>query len=398
MSPSSSLGAPSLAELMRVFSRLGVLGFGGPMATIAMMEEELVRKRGWLSSQRFGEMYAVCKLLPGPVSTQMAIYLGFECLGRSAGALCGFVFVVPSFLLVLGFSFAYVTYGLTDRFVALFSGMQAGALVVILLSTWQLYKPHRQRLQAWGVALFCFGWVAWNPRLEPLLILGFGAFGAWSASRKSPASAPAPSTSPREAASTVVGSVGFLGMTRAMAPDRLAQLFWTCFKAGAFTFGTGLAVVPLLEGDAVTRFGWLTHAEFMDGLAIGQITPGPVVITSTFIGFKTAGLIGAIVATIGMFLPSFINILLIVPRIWRKLAGTPAATGFTIWAIPAVVGAIAGATVRLGFSALSTPLAIGAFSIAFLLALRIKIPAWLLIPGTGIAATLGAAAIHLLSG
>lgn len=354
----------TLRDIFPVFSRLGFLGFGGPVATIAMMEEETTRKRAWVSSGEFAEMLAVCKLLPGPVATQMAIFLGLRRGGRWGGLLSGLCFILPSFFLVLLFSYVYTRTGVVQKYQPLFTGMQSGALAVILLSTIQLGRPYRKDTRAWLVAAISAVVVLARPSFEPLVILAAGLLGIWLS---------------REPRSNRALGVAF---------PVLAQLFVTCLKAGTLVFGTGLAVVPMLEADAVARFGWLTHSEFMDGLAIGQITPGPVVITSTFIGYKTAGLAGAIAATTGIFLPGFINILFIVPHVFKRLSGTPAAKGFLSLAIPAVVGGIIGSGLRLGGQTLVTPLAGGVFALALFAGFRLKISAWMLIPAAGAFAAL----------
>ncbi len=357
-----------MKEIFLVFLRLGLLGFGGPVATIAMMEDEATRKRRWLSQERFTEIYAVCKLLPGPVATQMAIYLGLIRGGIRGGLLSGTLFILPAFLLVLGLSYLYTASGVTQRFSFALLGMQAGALVVILASTYRLSLPYQKRLGAWILAFGSAWIVAASPGWEPLIILFSGMVGAlyWT-----------------YGARLRNRTFSFIGI-----PIILTQLFWTCFKAGAFVFGTGLAVVRVLEGDAVQRFHWLTHSEFMDGLAIGQITPGPVVITSTFIGYKTAGLPGAFVATFGMFLPAFFNVLFLVPRIWKRFSGTPGAQGFSAWAIPAVIGGILGTSVHLGWMTLQTPFAIGMFTLSSWIAFQFRPPAWLLLILAGLLGSL----------
>jgi chromate transporter len=166
------------------------------------------------------------------------------------------------------------------------------------------------------------------------------------------------------------------------------SFFWTCFKAGFVVFGSGLAIIPLLEHEVVATHGWITHAQFMDGLVIGQVTPGPVLITTTFIGFLLGGFPGACLATVGTFLPGFIIVLGILPRVWDRLAGTPWVAGFTRWAIPAVIGGILGVTIRLGRVAFLGGYApwplYAVFGLGLFAAFSRKIPAWLLIPAGGV--------------
>lgn len=356
MSESASNG--SLKEIVTVFLRFGFLGFGGPIAIMAQMEEELARRKKWVSVEHFAEMYAVFKVLPGTLSTQMAIYLGQRRCGRLGGVLAGVSFILPSFLLVLGLSYLYLNSGVVGTMPSgAFSGLQAAALVVILLSTVQLSKPFWKQRGSVVIALLSAVLVGLTPSWEPLWILLFGLTGVLQVKRRN-------------------------GLLLSISPAVLA-LFWMGFKAGAFVFGTGLAIVPMLEADAVTRYGWLTHQQFMDGLAMGQVTPGPVVITITFIGYKVAGFLGAAAATVAIFLPSFLNTLFIVPKVWRRFSNTPEAEAFSRWAIPSVVGAILAATLRLAWVTLSTPVAVVAFVVALLAAVRFRPPPWLLISSAG---------------
>ncbi|MBY0472535.1 chromate transporter [bacterium] len=347
----------ALREILRIFLRLGLLGFGGPVAVIAMMEEEVSRRRKWVSASRFSEMYAVCKMLPGPVATQMAIYLGYTKAGIRGGLTAGIFFILPSFLLVLGLSYFYVRSPSLSQLDYLFLAMQAAALGVILQSLFQMAKPYKKEVGAWFIMASAALITGFYPGYEPWVIL-------------------------------ICGISGALFASKIRSPFSLAELFWVCFKAGAFVFGTGLAVVPVLEADVVLKYGWLTHKEFLDGLVMGQITPGPVVITATFLGYKSMGFEGALVATFAIFLPAFINILFLVPRIWARFSGTAAAKGFVSWAIPAVIGGIAGTLTQLVGKSLTAPTYIGIFLISTIAGIRFGMPAWALIPVAGLASTL----------
>jgi chromate transporter len=376
------LSKKKMREILTVFLRIGLLGFGGPVATIAMMEEELCRKRNWLNSTRFTEMYSLCKMLPGPVATQMAIYLGYERAGVAGGLVSGSVFILPAFLLVLILSYFYVQYGVPQNLSPLFLGMQIGALSVILVSLVQLSKPYRTKWGAWIIAGVSAMIVGFSPGWEPIVILFWGlSGGAFFTYRERM----------KNKLYSWAGLFLFLlllfssGVSmKVLGETLLLQIFWVCFKAGAFVFGTGLAVVPVLENDVVQKFHWLTHSEFMDGIAIGQITPGPYVITATFIGYKAAGWGGAIVSTLGIFLPAFFNILYIVPRIWKKVRGSQAVTGFSAWAIPSVIGGILGALFSLGKTTLHSPFSVLIFLFILSVGIKFKIPGWVLIPLAGL--------------
>jgi chromate transporter len=283
---------------------------------------------------------------------------------------------------VLALSYLYVRSGalISGGASGFFTGLQAGAVVVILLSVFQLARPYRVRKDAWLLALISATMVFQRPRWEPLVIFVTGTLGAVQSMR------PARTENPDkgDSGSSTAKFHGVLLLSGAsLFQSNLWDIFWSCFKAGAFVFGTGLAIVPMLEADAVARFHWLTHSEFMDGLAVGQVTPGPVVITATFIGYKAGGLIGAILATVAIFLPCFFNVLWIVPRFWKRFGGTRAAQGFAAWAIPAVIGAIIATTIRLAAITLASGTLFGIFILSLLIALRFKPPAWLLIPMAG---------------
>lgn len=365
-----------------IFFRFGFLGFGGPIAVVGLLEEELVKKKKWLSSEKFSQLFSVCKLLPGPISTQMAIAVAEERAGKLGGLCAGFFFILPSFMIVLLLSIFYAHTPVVTRYAELFTGLQVGALIVIGLSIIQFVKPYRRSLRAWLIFTVSAVLVFYFPRYEPLVILFFGALGAVFFTPVS--RGPSEDRSPRAKKKTQFHSVFWLGIPATVYSAKLFDLFWMCFKAGAFVFGTGLAIVPVLEAEAVNRFHFLTHLQFMDGLAIGQITPGPVVITATFIGYQAAGLSGALVATLGMFLPAFINVLVLVPLIFGRFEKSPRSKSFSAFAMPAVIGAIFGASVHLGMLTLRSNFLLAVFLLGVLFAGLRKTPPWILIPAVGV--------------
>jgi chromate transporter len=278
-------------ELGKLFLRLGCIGFGGPLAAVGLIQREVVDQRRWLSAERFLEGFTLSQLLPGPTSTQVAIYVGYR-LHRLRGALItGGAFILPAFVLLTVLTWAYFRFGAIPAVQGLFYGMTPAVLAMILLSGYSLTKtaakdwPLQMIVAAGAVAV---GFLAFN------VLLLFALAGAltlllYRAPRKPTASL----------------------HLWAMPPlPLLAQLAWYFLKVGSLIFGGGLVIVPMLEQQVVNQFGWLTHREFLDGLALGQITPGPVVITATFIGYKVAGFAGAAVATVAIFLPSFVFVFL----------------------------------------------------------------------------------------
>ena len=358
--------------------RLGCLGFGGPAAVLSMIEEEFSRKRGWISVDRFSHLLTVCKLFPGPAATQMVIALGRIHHGVWGALTGGLIFILPAFSIVLALSAWYQQSAeVLSRAGLFWPGVQTGAIAAILGSVIQLARPYRKDIRAWIFGSVSAAVVAWRPQLEPLLILSFGliSYGGYRFSR-----------SPM--AMSLVLSIS--GLVDEAVRSKLLQIFWVCFKAGAFVFGTGLAVVPVLEADFVGRMGWLTHAQFMDGLAVGQITPGPVTITATFLGYQVLGLPGAMVATLGVFLAAFINGTFTIPRIWGHLGsqGAEGAASFIAGAVPAVVGGVLGMALRLSLQTWRSSAAHSwaiflVFFVASLAILWRKLPAGVVILGAG---------------
>ncbi len=367
-----------LKAVLQSFARIGFMGFGGPFAAIAMMEEEFVRRRGWVSPDRFAEIYAICKLLPGPIGPQVAIAVGKECSGVRGGVVAGLAFIIPSFLLVVGIAALYSSGHAIPKQDRLLHGVQLGALAVVFATSFQLFRPSIRLRRAWVLALVNAALTYLHPAMEPLYILGTGLFGVLiSRERLTPAQKEKP---PR--ALHVGVALALSGAT--LGQPALLQLFWTCFKSSAFVFGTGLAILPLLENDFVTRLQWITHAQFMDSIAVGQITPGPFTISVAFIGYLVSGWVGACVASLGMFLPSFINVLILLPRVWDRFKQSSASGVFVQWAVPAVVGCIFAAAIRLARMSVDQPIE-GIWVLVGIIALAWKrVPSWALLIVSGL--------------
>jgi chromate transporter len=348
-----------LSEIFWVFLKIGLTGFGGPLAAIGLFQTEIVEKHKWLTPEKFNQYLTVAKLLPGPVATQMAMILGRERGGIVGGFLAGLAFILPAFLIVLLLSVLYFQKSVFSiQSPNLFLGFQIAAIGVMLVSIFQMTKGTKLNL-TFAMIFLLGGWLTWqNPKQEVFILFSFGIAGYLLAK--------------------------FRNSPKTLDASLLAILFWVCFKAGAFVFGTGLAVIPFLAADVVNKYGWLSHNEFLDGIALGQVTPGPVVITATFIGYKVYGILGAFIATIGIFLPSFINILFLFPRYWSRLVQSKTFPAFVEWALPAILGGIAATILKLGAGVIVDFRSAVVLGLICILLIKKWVPPWLLIIATGL--------------
>lgn len=302
----------ALRELASFFFRLGLTAFGGPAAHIAMMEQEAVRRRGWLSHEAFLDLLGATNLIPGPSSTQMAMNIGYQRAGWPGLVLGGFCFIFPAATLTLAIAWAYVRYGRLPQAQGLLYGIKPVVLALVFQALWSLGKTaFRTRiLLMLGVLALGLCFLGLHP---VVILLGTGvvAMGlAWVKDRPSPMQPLARSSwLPLAIGAASPPSVGLLG------------LFLFFLKLGAVLFGSGYVLLAFLKADLVDRWHWLTQAQLLDAVAVGQITPGPVFTTATFIGYVLRGFPGALVATLGIFLPSFffVGILgLILPRLRKS--------------------------------------------------------------------------------
>lgn len=368
---------PPLLTLFREFTRLGFIGFGGPAAVIALLEREN-RKQTWVSETRFFESLTICKLLPGPVATQLVMMMGREMRGTLGGLITGIAFIWPAFAIVLLLSLIYTKFPNLSETKVMLHAMQVASVAIILNSVAALAKDHFASAQFWLVAIVSGIVVYFHPGLEPLLILFFGFLGVFATRKTIFFGAMVLASSFASFSVRAYESVEPF-----LEPERLTPLFWTCFKAAAFVFGTGLAVIPFLETDVVQKYHWLTSEDFLNGVSIGQITPGPVVITATFIGYKTSGFVGAIVATLGIFLPAFIATLGIVPRVRSKLLTGDGFAKFSKSAQPAIIGGLLAFILRLAPEFLHGTFAWILLAISLPLVAFTRIPSWAMILGAG---------------
>jgi chromate transporter len=314
---------------MRYFLRLGALGFGGPIALVGAMHQDLVEGRGWLSEAEYQEGMALAQLSPGPLATQLCIYIGYIRDGWSGAVLTGLAFVLPSFLMVVTLGWGYVRYGGAGWMQAVFYGIGAAVIGLISRSGWNLArKTLREDVLLWAIALLLAVSTVLTGREIAWLILAGGLVNwLW----RSPPRWLRRGATPLEGASALL----------------LLQLLGFFSYAGSFVFGSGLAIVPFLHGGVVQQHHWLTEGQFLDAVAVAMITPGPVVITTGFIGYLVAGFTGACVAAAATFLPCFL--FTVIPAPWFRRHGDQPWLKAAVGGITAgAVGAIIGAVVVLG--------------------------------------------------
>lgn len=328
----------SLPALARYFLRLGALGFGGPIALAGYMQRDLVESRRWITKQEYLDGLALAQLAPGPLAAQLAMYLGWVRYGVVGASVVSATFILPSFLMVFALSWLYLRYGGMSWMQGAFYGIGAAVIAIIARSVYKLTKLSlaRDRL-LWGVFVVNAMVTAWTESELVLLFLASGLLVIAVRVRSAPATA----------ALAVIPPWLLTGLHGASDPSVLGQIFWYFTKAGAFVFGSGLAIVPFLHGGVVQELHWLSEQQFLDAVAVAMITPGPVVITVAFIGYLTAGPLGGVVAAIAVFLPCFLFVILPAPY-YQRYGHNPHLRAFVQGVTAAAAGAIAGAAFVLG--------------------------------------------------
>lgn len=337
--PAPSTSAYTLGQLVGYALRLGSLGFGGPVALVGYMHRDLVERRNWISEADFKDGLALAQMAPGPLAAQLAIYLGYVRYRILGATLVGLAFVLPSFFMVVALGWAYVHFGGLPWMQAAFYGVGACVIGIITNSAIKLTRKTigKDRL-LWGIYVVLALATAITETEIVWLFLLAGVV-AWIVK-----------TPPSWLAGARVQSLAWplvLGMAALWPSGILWQLFLYFTKAGAFVFGSGLAIVPFLYGGVVKEYHWLTEQQFVDAVAVAMITPGPVVITVGFIGYLVAGLPGACVAALGTFLPCYFFTVIPAPY-FKKYSRRPDLHAFVNGVTAAAVGAITGAVFVLG--------------------------------------------------
>lgn len=327
----------SLSRFVVYFLKLGTLGFGGPIALAGHMQRDLVEGRRWVSKQDYVEGLAFSQLSPGPLAAQLAMYLGWVHAGAFGATLTGVLFILPSFLMVLAIAAIYVHFGSLPWIQGMFYGIGAAVIAIIARSAIKLVRGTIGKdWLLWAI----FGALAITTAWTESEIVGlFVLSGVIAMFVKAPPHVPARATS-----MMFVGSLSPLltGIHGLASIATVGVLFLFFLKAGAFVFGSGLAIVPFLYGGVVGKFHWLTERQFVDAVAVAMITPGPVVITAAFIGYLVAGAVGALAAALAVFAPPYFLVLLAAPY-YRRFSKNSQVKAFVQGVTAAAVGAIAGA-------------------------------------------------------
>jgi chromate transporter len=385
---SRSASSGSLAELARLFLRLGFTAFGGPAAHIAMMKEEVVVRRRWMTEAEFLDLLGATNLIPGPNSTEMAIHIGFRRKGWQGLIVAGICFIVPAALIVTAFAWAYVRYGTLPEVARMLYAVKPVILAIILQAIWGLAKPaiKTRFLGVLGITVLVMVMLGVD---ELLLLFGAGALSGiirWGAAPR-----------PGETRPRTRGLIGLVLIATAMVliptaltqmaqpsamdgiPFGLSPLFLFFLKVGSVLYGSGYVLLAFLRDGLVSHWHWLTETELLDATAVGQVTPGPVFTTATFIGYILGGPLAALVATIGIFLPSFLFTALsglLVPRMRRSQLAGAFLDGVNVAAL-ALMGAV---TWQLGRAAVVDAVTVALMLISTVVLLRFRInSAWLIL-------------------
>lgn len=338
--------AGELAALARLFLKLGTTAFGGPAAHIAMLEDEVVRRRGWLTHAEFLDLLGATNLIPGPNSTEMAIHIGHRRAGWPGLIVAGVCFILPAALIVTTLAWTYVRFGKLPQADGLLYGVKPVIIAVVAQALWGLGRTalKTKLLTVLGgmAAVACIAGVN-----ELLVLFAIGAAAAGIHAAKSGSGTKVGAFIPLLASASATGGAAVV----AAMPFSVGTMFWFFLKVGSVLFGSGYVLLAFLRADLVERWGWLTEGQLLDAIAVGQFTPGPLFTTATFIGYLLGGIKGASLATLGIFLPAFVFVALSGPLIPR-IRHSPAAGAFLDGVNVASLALMAVVTWQLGRSAL----------------------------------------------
>jgi chromate transporter len=357
-----------IRDLVLYYLRLGAIGFGGPVALVGQMEKELVQERKWLTKEEMREGIAVCQSMPGPLAIQVGIYISYLRGGFWGAWAGGWAFILPNFIIVASLGALYTYFGGLSPVTAIFYGVAPAVIALILYSCYGLTKLGMEDWVQWVIAAVCFVVTVAVQAEVALLFIAAGIagilyYGTLLRGKRVPsllllAAVPVTAAATNGAAGSILGKL---------------LLFF--LKAGSLTFGSGLVIVPFLEKGLVQQTGWLDERQFLIAVAMGMLSPGPVVITATFVGYLIAGFWGSFVSTVGIFLPSFLLVLIVAPILVRHRTN-PNVKGFVKGAYAAAIGTILGACILLGKIAIGDWLTalIGILSLVVLVRWKISNP------------------------
>jgi len=365
----------SLSEVAALFLKLGFVAFGGPAAHIALMRDEVVTRRRWVSEQQFLDLLGASNLIPGPTSTELAIYLGYARAGWRGLVLAGTLFILPAALISLALAWAYVRYGSTPEAVWLLYGIKPVIIAVVVQAIWALARTAVKGWLLAAIGALVLGLYAVGIN-EIVLLLGAGVLVM--------ASRHAGRLRQRPRGLVLVPMLGApaLSTAGAAAVDPVS-LFFVFLKIGAVLYGSGYVLLAFLRNDFVVRLGWLTDQQLIDAVAVGQLTPGPVFTTATFIGYIVAGTGGAALSTLAIFLPSFVFVAIVYPLVPR-LRGSAWMSAFLDGVNVAAIGLMLAVTWQLARSAVVDWPSAGLALVAAILLLRWRINSVWLIAGAGV--------------
>lgn len=392
----------SQTELFRYFFRLAWVGFGGPLAHISMMEHDAVEKKKWMSQEEFTDILGMTNMLPGPNSTELAIHIGHAMGGRMGGIISGIAFTLPGFFIMLALSYLYFELGGIPSVSGIFYGVNPVVIVIITITAVRLGKGSAKDHKSIGIAAAVFATILLTEVNEAIVLLGAGAAGLLlypskksdSSGNSSSSSPPSGASPPPSTMSQVFTTLPIFAVVFSLStmPVEL-QLFLEFLKAGALLFGTGLVIVPLVGADVVEGFGWMSYSQFFDGVTLGQVTPGPVVKTAAFVGYSVGGVLGAGIATLGVFLPPFAIVTILAP-VFKKVKSNAWLQSFLKGVRPGAVGAILAVAVTLGQTALvdTWTIVIAAVALVALAKFKTSIPLTVVV-----AAVVGVAITYLMA-
>ena len=380
--PTASEHAGTVSEVARVFLRLGLTTFGGPAAHIAAMEDELVQRRGWVTRIEFLDLVSASNVVPGPNSTELAIHLGLRRAGWLGLAAAGLAFMGPAVAMVWIIAVMYQRYGHRAEVGAMLTGMQPVVLAVVMQALWRLARTDLRAPIPIGVAVVATITIVFG--VHELLVLAAAAIAGMmllTSSRTTAAHVVTPSLSPTSTGAIAASSI--VQVLVSTAPTVLG-VFGAFLKIGSVLFGSGYVLLAFLRAEFVERHAWLTESQLLDAIAVGQVTPGPLFSSATFIGYLLAGHAGAVAATVGIFLPAFLFVAVSGPLV-RHIRRSPRASAALDGVNAGSLALMAGAVILMVRPMATSPFALGIFLAASGLLIRARIGAgWMLLGGAAV--------------